>query len=109
MGESHLIKALYQAALKCYNSRAGDDFNEVKNVVACPLLEKVHKVFEVTQQQSIDNKLRLMLGQGRGRWAVAQTLILVTIRNKFTLTPDALIAELLRHRTKYHVTQCLLS
>ena len=45
-----------------------------------------------------------MLGQGRGRWAVAQILILATIGNKFTLTPDALAAELPRHRTKYHVT-----
>ena len=31
----------------------------------------------LTQQQSIDNKLRLMLSQGRGRWAVAQILILI--------------------------------
>ena len=31
----------------------------------------------LTQQQSIDNNLRLMLGQGRGRWAVAQILILI--------------------------------
>ena len=29
------------------------------------------------QQQSIDNKLRLMLGLGRGRWAVSQILILI--------------------------------
>ena len=33
----------------------------------------------LTQQQSIDNKFRLMLGQGRGRWAVAQILILIQI------------------------------
>ena len=31
----------------------------------------------LTQQQSIDNKLGLMLGQGRGKWAVAQILILI--------------------------------
>ena len=31
----------------------------------------------LTQQQSIDNNLRLMLGKGRGRWAVAQILILI--------------------------------
>ena len=31
----------------------------------------------LTQQQSIDNKLGLMLRQGRGRWAVAQILILI--------------------------------
>ena len=33
----------------------------------------------LTQQQSIDNKLRLMLGWGRGRWAVAQVLILIQV------------------------------
>ena len=31
----------------------------------------------LTQQQSIDNKSRLMLSQRRGRWAVAQILILI--------------------------------
>ena len=31
----------------------------------------------LTQQQSIDNNLRLMLGKGRGRWTVAQILILI--------------------------------
>ena len=31
----------------------------------------------LTQQQSIDNKLGLMLGWGRDRWAVAQILILI--------------------------------
>ena len=31
----------------------------------------------LTQRQSIDNKLRLMSGQGRGRWAVAKILILI--------------------------------
>ena len=31
----------------------------------------------LTQQQSIDNNLRLMLGWGKGRWAFAQILILI--------------------------------
>ena len=31
----------------------------------------------LTQQKSIDNKLKLMLGQGRGTWAVAQIPILI--------------------------------
>ena len=30
MGRSHLVKALYQAASKYYNSRHGEDFHEVK-------------------------------------------------------------------------------
>ena len=37
----------------------------------------------LTQHQSVDNKLGLMLGSGRGRWAVAQILILM--RNYFNL------------------------
>ena len=31
----------------------------------------------LTQKQPIDNKVGLMLGWGRGRWAVAQILILI--------------------------------
>lgn len=30
VGESHVTKALHQAALKYYNSRAGDNFSELK-------------------------------------------------------------------------------
>ena len=30
VGKSHVTKALYQAALKYYNTKAGDDFHQVK-------------------------------------------------------------------------------
>ena len=36
MGKSHLIRALYQAAVKHYNSRAGENFNEVKILLLAP-------------------------------------------------------------------------
>ena len=36
----------------------------------------------LNQQQSIENNLRLMLGWGRGGWAVAQILILIRQDNK---------------------------
>ena len=36
VGKSHLTKALYQAALKYYNSRAGSDFNEIKTMLMAP-------------------------------------------------------------------------
>ena len=36
MGKSHRIKSLYQAALKYYNSRASEDFNEVKILLLAP-------------------------------------------------------------------------
>ena len=35
VGKSHLTKCLYQAALKYYNTRAGDDFHQVKIFYAC--------------------------------------------------------------------------
>ena len=34
--KSHLTKALYQAALKYYNTRAGVDFSEVKVLLLAP-------------------------------------------------------------------------
>nr|XP_058946351.1 uncharacterized protein LOC131774356 [Pocillopora verrucosa] len=36
VGKSHLVKCLYQAALKYYNSRAGEDFNDVKILLVAP-------------------------------------------------------------------------
>lgn len=30
VGKSHVTKALYQAAIKYYNSRAGDNFTDLK-------------------------------------------------------------------------------
>ena len=36
VGNSHLVKALYQAALKYYNSRHGEDFQEVKILLLAP-------------------------------------------------------------------------
>ena len=36
VGKSHLIRALYQAAVKHYNSRAGENFNEVKILLLAP-------------------------------------------------------------------------
>ena len=36
VGKSHLTKALYQAALKYYNNRAGDDFHQIKVILLAP-------------------------------------------------------------------------
>lgn len=36
VGKSHVTKALYQAALKYYNTRAGDDFPQVKVLMLAP-------------------------------------------------------------------------
>ena len=36
VGKSHLTKSIYQAALKYYNTRAGDDFHQVKILLLAP-------------------------------------------------------------------------
>lgn len=36
VGKSHLTKALYQAGLKNYNSRVGDNFAELKELMLAP-------------------------------------------------------------------------
>ena len=36
VGKSHVTKALYQAALKYYNTRAGDDFHQVEVLLLAP-------------------------------------------------------------------------
>lgn len=36
VGKSHLTKSIYQAALKYYNSRAGEDFHQVKILLLAP-------------------------------------------------------------------------
>ena len=36
VGKSHLTKALYQAALKYYNTRAGHDFHQIKVMLLGP-------------------------------------------------------------------------
>ena len=41
VGKSHLIKSLYHAALKYYNSRAGEDFNEVKILLLQAIAKRV--------------------------------------------------------------------
>ena len=61
VGKSHLTKALYQAALKYYNTRAGDDFHQVKVLLLAPTGKAaytikgntVHSAFAVPANQSL--------------------------------------------------------
>ena len=67
VGKSHLTKALYQAALKYYNTRAGDDFHQVKVLLLAPTGKAaytikgntVHSAFAVPANQSLRNYKRL--------------------------------------------------
>ena len=67
VGKSHVTKALYQAALKYYNTRAGDDFHQVKVLLLAPTGKAaytikgntVHSAFAVPANQSLRNYKRL--------------------------------------------------
>ena len=48
VGKSHLTEALYQAALKYYNTRAGCDFSEVKVLLLAPTGKAAYIVSKVT-------------------------------------------------------------
>ena len=63
VGKSHLTKALYQAALKYYNTRAGDDFHQIKVILLAPTEKAaytikrntVHSTLAVPANQSLKN------------------------------------------------------
>ena len=67
VGKSHLTKALYQAVLKYYNTRAGDDFHQIKALLLAPTGKAaytikgntVHSSFAVPANQSMKNYKRL--------------------------------------------------
>ena len=63
VGKSHLTKCLYQAALKYYNTRAGDDFHQVKILMLTPTGKAaynikgntIHRALAVPASQSLKN------------------------------------------------------
>ena len=71
VGKSLLIKSIYQAALKYYNSRAGQDFRRVQILLLAPtgkaayLIKgnKIHSAFGILARQSLKNYKRLDSGR----------------------------------------------
>ena len=63
VGKSHLIKSIYQAALKYYNSRAGQDFRRVQILLLAPTGKAaylikgntIHSAFGIPASQSLKN------------------------------------------------------
>ena len=63
VGKSHLIKSIYQAALKYYNSRAGQDFRRVQIFLLAPTGKAaylikgntIHSAFGIPASQSLKN------------------------------------------------------
>ena len=71
VGKSHLIKSIYQAALKYYNSRAGEDFRRVQILLLAPTGKAaylikgntIHSAFGIPASQSL--KMYKPLDSGR--------------------------------------------
>ena len=63
VGKSHLIKSIYQAALKYYNSRAGEDFRRIQILLLAPTGKAaylikgntIHSAFGIPANQSLKN------------------------------------------------------
>ena len=54
MGKSHLVKVLHRAALKYYNSRHGEDFQEVK-ILLLVRGNTIHSTLQIPACQSLKN------------------------------------------------------
>ena len=71
VGKSHLIKSIYQAALKYYNSRAGEDFRRVQILLLAPTGKSgylikgntIHSAFGIPASQSLKNYKPLDFGR----------------------------------------------
>ena len=63
VGKSHLIKSIYQAALKYYNAKAGDDFHRVHILLLAPTGKTaylikgntIHSALAIPASQSLKN------------------------------------------------------
>ena len=63
VGKSHLIKSIYQAALKYYNSRTGEDFRRIQILLLAPTGKAaylikgntIHSAFGIPASQSLKN------------------------------------------------------
>ena len=63
VGTSHLIKSIYQAAIKYYNTKAGEDFHQVKVLLLAPTGKAafiikgntIHSALAVPASQSLKN------------------------------------------------------
>ena len=63
VGKSHLTKALYQAAVKYYNTRTGDDFHQIKVMLLGPTGKAAYNIkgntFAIPANQSLKNYKQL--------------------------------------------------
>ena len=78
VGKSHLTKALYQAALKYYNTRAGDDFHQVKVLLLAPTGKAAYNI----KGNTIHSALAIPACQSLSNYKPLDSSRLNTIRSK---------------------------
>ena len=78
VGKSHLTKALYHAALKYYNTRAGDDFHQVK-----VLLAPTGKAAYTIKGNTIHSALAIPANQSLRNYKWLDSSRLNTLRSQF--------------------------
>ena len=81
MGKSHLIRALYQAAVKHYNSRAGENFNEVKILLLAP----TGNTASGSYYEHMESPSTLLRSSKASMTTLPAVLVMVTSYLKFTL------------------------
>ena len=79
IGKSHLTKALYQAALKYYNTRAGDDFHQVKVLLLAPTGKAAYTI----KGNTIDSALAIPANQSMRNYKRLDSSRLNTSRSQF--------------------------
>ncbi|XP_028412534.1 ATP-dependent DNA helicase PIF1-like [Dendronephthya gigantea] len=90
VGKSHLTKCLYQAALKYYNTREGDDFHQVKILMLAPtgkaafnIKDEISMVGSAMFNVQINNRLKDIKGSNEDFGGVS----MVVIGDLFQLEP----------------------
>ena len=79
VGKSHLTKALYQAALKYYNTRAGHDFHQIK----ARLLGPNGKAAYTIKGNTVHSALAIPASQSRTNYKQLHSSRLNTLRTQF--------------------------
>ena len=79
VGKSHLTKALYQAALKYYNTRAGDDFHHIKVILLAPTGKAAYTI----KGNTLHSTLAIPANQSLRNYKQLDSSRLNTLRSQF--------------------------
>ncbi|CAH3031968.1 unnamed protein product, partial [Pocillopora meandrina] len=77
--KSHLTKALYQAALKYYNTRAGDDFHQIKVILLAPTGKAAYTI----KGNTLHSTLAIPANQSLRNYKQLDSSRLNTLRSQF--------------------------